>query len=134
MKTKKLLITILLALPFCMRTLDCTLMIVAASATEDGRPMLFKNRDSSNAFMVDMRIDQQEGFRFIGQYALREGTWEGPWSGCNEAGFCIANSLSYNYSGAEYASMNKEILDMALRHCETAVEFEQLIDRSSRND
>ena len=78
--------------------------------------------------MVDMRIDQQESFRFIGQYALREGTWEGPWSGCNEAGFCIANSLSYNYSGAEYASMNKEILDMALRHCETAVEFEQLID------
>lgn len=43
MKTKKLLITILLALPFCMRTLGCTLMIVAASATEDGRPMLFKN-------------------------------------------------------------------------------------------
>ena len=129
MKTKKLLITILLALPFCMRTLGCTLMIVAASATEDGRPILFKNRDSSNAYMVDMRIDQQEGFRFIGQYALREGTWEGPWSGYNETGFCIANSLSYNYSGAEYASMNKDILDMALRHCETAVEFEQLIDR-----
>ncbi len=129
MQTKKLLMMTLLALPFCMRALGCTVMIAAASATEDGRPMLFKNRDSSNAYMVDMRIDQQEGFRFIAQYALREDTWEGPWSGYNETGFCIANSLSYNYSGAEYASMNKEILDMALRHCATATEFEQLIDR-----
>ena len=129
MQTKKLLMMTLLALPFCMRALGCTLIIAAASATEDGRPMLFKNRDSSNAYMVDMRIDQQEGFRFIAQYALRDDTWEGPWSGYNETGFCIANSLSYNYSGAEYASMNKEILDMALRHCASASEFEQLIDR-----
>ena len=129
MKTKRLIVTILLALPFCLRMLGCTVMIVAPSATEDGRPVLFKNRDSANAYMVDIRIDHQEGFKFIAQYALREDSWEGPWSGFNEAGFCIANSLSYNYSGSEYASMNKDIIDMALRHCETASEFEQLIDR-----
>lgn len=71
MKTKRLIVTILLALPFCLRMLGCTVMIVAASATEDGRPMLFKNRDSANAYMVDIRIDHQEGFKFIAQYALR---------------------------------------------------------------
>ncbi len=87
-----------------------------------------KNRDSSNAYMVNIGVDQQEGFKFIAQYALREDIWEGPWSGFNEEGFCIANSLSYNYSGAEYASMNRVILDMALRQCKTASDFEALID------
>ncbi len=124
----KVLCLILFISPFCLRTLGCTVMIVAASSTEDGRPLLFKNRDSSSAYMVDVRVDQQEGYKFIGQYALRESTWEGPWSGFNEEGFCIANSLSYNYSGAEYASMNSVILDRALRHCKTASDFETLID------
>jgi len=77
MKTKRLIVTILLVLPFCLRMLGCTVMIVAASATEDGRPVLFKNRDSANAYMVDIRIDHQEGFKFIAQYALREDSWEG---------------------------------------------------------
>ena len=129
MRTNRPFVTILLALTFSLRTLGCTIMIVAASATEDGRPLLFKNRDSSNAYMVDIRIEQQEGFKYIAQFALRESTWEGPWSGFNEHEFCIVNSLSYNYSGAEYASMNKDILDMALRSCKTALDFEQLLDR-----
>ncbi len=115
--TLRVLLTVLFALPLYLRALGCTVMIVAASATDDGRPLLFKNRDSSSAYMVDIRADQHEGFRFVAQYALRDDTWEGPWSGFNEQGFCIANSLSYNYSGAEYASMNRVILDMALRRC-----------------
>ncbi len=126
--TLRVLLTVLFALTLCLRALGCTVMIVAASATDDGRPLLFKNRDSSSAYMVDIRADQQEGFRFVAQYALRDDTWEGPWSGFNEQGFCIANSLSYNYSGAEYASMNRVILDMALRRCSTALDFEALID------
>ncbi|MCR4853316.1 MAG: hypothetical protein K5893_06985 [Prevotella sp.] len=103
-------------------------MLVSASSTEDGRPLLFKNRDSLAAYMVDIGVDQQEGFKFLAQYALRDDTWEGPWSGFNEEGFCIANSLSYNYSGAEYASMNNDILDMALRYCKNTSDFEALID------
>ncbi|MCR5819996.1 MAG: hypothetical protein K6F94_03475 [Bacteroidaceae bacterium] len=126
--TLRALLTLLFALPLCLRALGCTVMIVAASATDDGRPLLFKNRDSSSAYMVDIKADQHEGFRFVAQYALCDDTWEGPWSGFNEQGFCIANSLSYNYSGAEYASMNRVILDMALRRCSTASDFEVLID------
>ena len=38
------------------------LVVVAGSATDDGRPLLFKNRDSSNAYMVEMRIEQNSGF------------------------------------------------------------------------
>ena len=53
---------ILLLLTFCLKTLGCTLVVVAGSATDDGRPLLFKNRDSSNAYMVEMRIEQNSGF------------------------------------------------------------------------
>ncbi|MBR3079757.1 MAG: hypothetical protein IKH01_08075 [Prevotella sp.] len=48
---------ILLLLTFCLKMLGCTIVVVAGSSTDDGRPLLFKNRDSSNAYMVEMRIE-----------------------------------------------------------------------------
>ena len=126
------LFTIILVLLASLEALGCTVMIVAASATKDGRPLLFKNRDSSSAYMVEMRVEDGNGFKHMAQYALSDGSWMGPWGGFNEEGFCIVNTLSYNFSGAELASMNSQIIDMALRQCKTTADFEQLIDGQSK--
>lgn len=115
-----------------MEALGCTVMIVAASATKDGRPLLFKNRDSSSAFMVEMRVEGTNGFKYMAQYALSDGDWKGPWGGFNEEGFCIVNTLSYNFSGVELASMNSQIIDMALQQCKTTSDFEQMVDGLSK--
>ena len=119
---------ILLLLTFCLKMLGCTIVVVAGSATDDGRPLLFKNRDSSNAYMVAMRIEQNSGFKFIAQYVIGSIYSEGPWGGFNEKGFCIANTISYNYSGATYAELNSVVLGRALAECETTDDFEKLID------
>lgn len=126
------LLTIVLVLLASLEALGCTVMIVAASATKDGRPLLFKNRDSSSAYMVEMKVEDGNGFKHMAQYALSDGNWMGPWGGFNEEGFCIVNTLSYNFSGAELASMNSQIIDMALRQCKTTADFEQLIDGLSK--
>ena len=126
------LLTIVLVLMASLEALGCTVMIVAASATKDGRPLLFKNRDSSSAYMVEMKVEDGNGFKHMAQYALSDGNWMGPWGGFNEEGFCIVNTLSYNFSGAEFASMNSQIIDMALRQCRTTADFEQLIDGLSK--
>ena len=129
---KRPLFTIILILLASLEALGCTVMIVAASATKDGRPLLFKNRDSSSAYMVEMRVENGNGFKHMAQYALSDGNWMGPWGGFNEEGFCIVNTLSYNFSGAELASMNSQIIDMALRQCKTTADFEQLVDGLSK--
>ena len=82
--------------------------------------------------MVEMRVEDGNGFKHMAQYALSDGSWMGPWGGFNEEGFCIVNTLSYNFSGAELASMNSQMIDMALRQCKTTADFEQLIDGLSK--
>ena len=58
----RFLVVLLLLFTFCLKMSGCTIVVVAGSATDDGRPLLFKNRDSSNAYMVEMRIEQNSGF------------------------------------------------------------------------
>ena len=71
---RRSLLIIFLALFASLEALGCTVMIVAASATKDGRPLLFKNRDSSSALMVEMRVENGNGFKHMAQYALSDGT------------------------------------------------------------
>ncbi len=113
---------------FSLRTLACTVLVVAASATEDGRPLLLKNRDSAGSYWVEMRVEQKDGYRYVTQYAMRDGLWEGPWGGFNETGFCVVNTLSYSYSGTLYSALNSQVIGMALNQCATVAEFEALID------
>ena len=103
-------------------------MVVAASVTEDGRPLLFKNRDNSSSYWMKMSVNDDDGFKFVAQYAIRNGVQTGPWGGFNEKGFCIVNSVSYNYSGTANASMNSVVLGKALGECVNTSDFEKLLE------
>jgi hypothetical protein len=72
----------------------CTSIIVSGKATADGRPVMFKNRDTD---CLDNRVERYQGknYAFIGLVNAPRKTGE-VWAGINEAGFCIMNTASYN--------------------------------------
>ncbi len=104
-------------------------MVVAASATEDGRPLLFKNRDNSSSYMVEMSVRNGDGYKYIAQFAFRNGVQTGPWGGFNEKGFCIVNSVSYNLTELTNVSQNSMVLEKALCECVNTSDFEEIIER-----
>ena len=74
----------------------CTITVVSGKATEDGRPLLWKNRDT------DSRRNIVQAFT-DGKYRLLAVADAGRsatiWMGMNEAGLCLANSLSLDLPG-----------------------------------
>ena len=105
----------------------CTLVLVSGKATADGRPLLLKNRDSSDAPLVEMRVEKDEGFAYLAQFAVADSIFRGPWCGYNEKGFAIGNSLSFNLKEDQGMGGNGEILRKGLALCETVDDFEQVL-------
>jgi hypothetical protein len=115
----------------------CTVAVVAASATPDGRPLLWKNRDSDSPANQLMHF-QGERFAFIG--LVNEATSDGKevWAGVNAAGFCVMNSASYNlYPADEKEKTEKRrkdeegfLMTTALGRCATVEDFARLLDET----
>lgn len=110
----------------------CTLVLVSGNATVDGRPLLLKNRDSSEAPLVEMRVVKDEGFSYLAQFAVADSVLRGPWVGFNEKGFAIANSLSFNVKEGQGVSGNGELMRKGLATCETVDDFEQVLKEMDR--
>ena len=132
---KILCISILLALLSGLTpALGCTSVIISARKTASGKPVMFKNRDTSN---LDNRVEYFRGpiYAFIG---LVNSDSEGRevWSGTNSAGFCIMNTASYNLKDddvpEEMMDREGELMFRALGICATTKDFEALLDNISR--
>ena len=92
----------LFAFLFMLEGHACTMVLVSGNATADGRPLMFKNRDSDDSLGVEMRIVEPRGFTYLGQFTKSTG----PWGGYNEKGFAVANTLAYNVP-AQAATQNR---------------------------
>ena len=109
--------------------LACTSIIIAGKATADGRPVMFKNRDTD---CLDNRIQRYQGknYAFIGLVNAPVKSGE-LWAGMNEAGFCIMNTASYNIKDDNVPDkkMDKEGILMfdALGECATVDDFRQFL-------
>ncbi len=75
----------------------CTVAVVSGKATPDGRPLMWKNRDTSG---LDNKIIYFKGakYAFIGLIAARDKKAENVWAGINTEGFAIMNSASGDLS------------------------------------
>ena len=116
----------------------CTVAVVSGKATADGRPLLWKNRDTSHEANRVMFF-QGEKYYFIAVVNSEDIEGEKIWSGVNSAGFCIMNSLSYNVNRDEKEedkSGEEEgpekygegtLMKRALEICATVDDFEQLL-------
>ena len=128
---KKILIAIIIALcPFASDVLACTTAVISAKASATGRPMLFKQRDSSVKFnYVDFFCATDSTFAFTGVVNTKDTERGEVWSGVNTEGFAIMNSMSYGFSPLVTDDRPWEgfIMKRALEICRTVDDFEQYI-------
>ena len=128
---KKLLVLFFafILFPFALKSFACTTFIISGKHTVDGRPLLFKNRDTdqkqnSLVYFNDGR------YKYIG---LVDGTAEWNkmvWGGYNEAGFAIMNSAAYNNNTGDTSKLKDQegvIMKLALQTCATLKDFEKLL-------
>ena len=107
----------------------CTTAIISGKFTPDGRPLLWKNRDTGDTdnklmYFTDGKYD------YIGLVNSKDTTGREVWVGMNTAGFAIMNSVSYNINPKEEADagINEgKVMKQALQQCATVDDFEKLL-------
>lgn len=110
----------------------CTSAIVSGKLTTNGRPLLWKNRDTNDQNNRIKRFFAREGaYEFVGLLDARDKGDTAVWMGYNEKGFAIMNTASYNINADRVPEkeMDKEgvVMKKALEVCATVDEFEQLL-------
>jgi hypothetical protein len=106
----------------------CTTAVISAAASAQGRPMLWKNRDtdylnnkvifvSGNPFSYLALVNAED----------RSGRWV--YAGLNSAGFAIFNSVAYNLpeKSSEMKDLEGAIMADALRTCSSIADFENYV-------
>ena len=125
---------ILILLAFLMGTtcaFACTSVVVSGRATQDGRPMMWKNTDGSGVYS-----SQRYAYHDEGKYAWVGLSQTAPnpkvaWFGTNEKGFSIMNTMSYSHiwDPEERKQINNGFLmKEALDVCVTLADFCHLLD------
>lgn len=122
----------------------CTAVIISGKVRPDGKPVMFKHRDTGN---LDNTIEffKGEKYGFIGlvnrdwrtnPVAKHTNGVPEVWSGRNMVGFCIINTATYDLKDDDVAKseMDREGLVMyrALEICRTTADFERLLDTLKR--
>jgi len=111
---------------------ECTIGVFGGTVTSDGRPLLWKNRDVSNA---------NQRFIYVGSY-LRDDVITIPYTGnvyssdstrvymgVNVEGFAIINSDSYNLNDTLNEGIDDgTLMRIALETCSDLTDFEELLD------
>lgn len=129
---KRIIVFALLSVLTCggITTDACTTFIISGKFTPDGRPILYKHRDTGT-------LDNALAFFNDGRYpyiAVVNGNekWNlEVWGGYNAAGFAIMNSVAYNMNHGDtttFADQEGEIMKRALMTCATIDDFERMLN------
>ena len=110
------------------QVMACTSVIVSGRVTKDGRPMIFKHRDSKSVHNM-MIVVQGQRYRYLGLVNAEDTKPNDVWGGHNEVGFGIINTAAYNLNGNGGDTDGDGILiRKALELCATLEDFERLMD------
>ena len=132
---KKRLLIFILSLFFifnCTESYSCTSAIISGKITADGRPLLWKHRDTGEE---NNRVEFFRGgkYTFI---ALVNSPERGgvAWTGTNNVGFSIMNTASYNLKDDDVEEMDMEgvLMYKALAECKDISDFEKFLDKYPR--
>lgn len=124
----------LLLLTTVVGSMACTSAIVSGKLTANGRPLLWKNRDTGDQ---NNRVERKKAsngkYEFIAVFDSRDYKDSAAWMGFNEKGFAIMNTASYNLNNdnVKEKDMDKEgvVMKKALEECVTVDDFEALLKR-----
>lgn len=128
---KQLLITLLL-LACTGGAMACTSAIISGRKTVNGRPLLWKHRDTG---CLDNRVERikahDDCYEFVAIFDATDPADTAAWTGFNVKGFAIMNTASYNLNNDDVPEkdMDKEgvVMKLALEHCATVDDFERLL-------
>jgi Acyl-coenzyme A:6-aminopenicillanic acid acyl-transferase. len=132
---KKFLISIIL-LTVAVPIFACTSAIISGRVTPDGRPLMWKNRDTNNPKNCVIYL-KGEKYDYIAVSAANYASVKAIWMGTNNQGFCIMNTLSYNLSNSEEernTSQNGSLMKRALEICASIEDFKNFIDTLSKRN
>lgn len=112
----------------------CTSAIVSGKLTANGRPLLWKNRDTGEQNNRVERIKAHNGLlEFVALFDARDTRDTAAWMGFNERGFAIMNTASYNLNkdNVPERDMDKEgvVMRYALERCITVDDFERVLQQ-----
>ncbi len=122
---------ILLVLYFLLALTDveiqaCTSIIISGKATPDGRPIMWKNRDT-DTFQNAIKYFDDGKYTSMGLIDSDDPTGKSIWIGYNSAGFAIMNTASYNLimkDTLEVKDREGIVMREALMQCASVGEFE----------
>jgi len=131
MKKITLLGILCLIFIFADQTIACTSFIISGKHTVDGKPILFKNRDTGE--MKNSLVIFNDGkYKYMGVVDGTEKGWNRSiWGGYNETGFAIINTAAYNNNIGDTTSVNGHdgiLMKMALKVCSSLEDFEYFLD------
>ena len=129
----KVIYFLFLTLFLHLKLIACTTAVVAGKCTKDGRPLLWKHRDS-NHFKNKLMYFNDGQYSYIGLINSEDSLGSEIWAGSNSAGFSIMNSASYNLNIGDTTKLKDqegELMKQALQSCASIAEFEQLLNRTS---
>lgn len=132
----------------------CTTAVISGKATRDGRPLLWKNRDTSTTLHNEVILLDGQGYRAVA--VVDAGKSSSVWMGSNTAGFCIENSLSRDLKGEKAGELpekeaksagqesqqapaesnrpgNGGFMKLALQRCATVEDFRKLLEETNAN-
>jgi hypothetical protein len=107
---------------------ECSAAIISGGAGAEGRPILWKNRDTDHLSNKVVFVDETPFFYF-GLVDADDPSGRRVWVGLNAAGLAIMNTVAYNLpkKPGEAADLEGIIMADALRLCRTVDDFEHYI-------
>lgn len=120
---------------FCLLVLSaivsdaCTAVIISGKATPDGRPILWKHRDTDQ-FQNAIKFFADGKYTSIGLIDADDPEGKAVWAGYNSAGFAIINTASYNLISKDTVKFKDQegvVMREALKVCATVEDFEKFL-------
>ena len=114
---------------------ECTIAVLSGAVTVDGRPILWKNRDTYNPdqrfiYYQSYQRDGIETIPFTGD-CFRSDTTK-IYMGANASGFAIMNSDSYNlHDSLSNGIDDGTLMRLALETCRSLDDFSSLLDSTN---
>jgi len=108
----------------------CTSAIISGKITANGRPIIWKHRDSD--FEKNIVIyETKTKYKFIGIANSNDTVGNEIWMGVNEAGLAIINTASYNLENCNSCNGREDeegfLMRYVLANCKSVEEFEKII-------
>jgi hypothetical protein len=134
MKTFKNIVLIWVALIITAPAISCTTAIISGKYTKDGRPILWKHRDTD--FLQNKLMYFSDGkYNYIGLINSEDKEGTQVWAGTNSTGFAIMNAALYDVNlenPINYKDREGYVMKKALQQCATLEDFEQMLDKMDK--